>query len=214
MEKPNDPIRKVERGLRLDFAIALCALLISTVAAGASWYQAQLLRAQTEVLQDQLGAQVWPYVSVSEGIRNATIDVRVTNDGLGPAILRSFSATVDGRSQSGVIEILHALLGPNLIARKPRGEKIGFTIDSGSPGSVIRPGQDTIGFSFTSPHFAQRFIQNSARLKFFLCYCAIVAGKCWQKNDASEPKPVAACPAVANDLLHGSAIDEVTARTF
>ena len=97
--------------MRLDLAIAVCALLISTLAAGASWWQARVLQAQTKVLQAQLGAQVWPYVSVSEGLDKNTVLVTLSNDGLGPAILRSFSATVDGVEQSSFIGILHAMLG-------------------------------------------------------------------------------------------------------
>ena len=72
-----DEVSKVVRGVRLDLTIAVCALLISTLAAGASWWQARVLQAQTRVLEDQLGAQVWPYVSVSEGINNDTVAISV-----------------------------------------------------------------------------------------------------------------------------------------
>lgn len=207
---------RVVRGIRFDFAIAMCALLISTVAAGASWYQTRLLRAQTEVLQEQLGAQVWPYISVDEGIRSDTVDIRFPNDGLGPAILRSLSAAVDGTPRSGFIEILHALLGPHLVERKPHGEKLGLTIDIGDPGSVIRSGESNFGFTFTSKHFAPLLFKRSRRLKFRVCYCSIVPGKCWLRDYAAtgEAKPVDSCPEIANDLLHLSAIDEITNRNF
>src|SRR5579863_7489960 len=82
-------IARVERGIRLDLVIALCALLISTLAAGASFWQAR-------VLQEQLGAQIWPYVGISEDFTGDSAEIGIANDGLGPAILRSATAAVDG----------------------------------------------------------------------------------------------------------------------
>lgn len=40
-------------GVCFDLAIALCALLISTLAASASWWQARLLETQAHALQEE-----------------------------------------------------------------------------------------------------------------------------------------------------------------
>src|ERR1700761_6970879 len=146
MREPKDDTKKLARGIRTDLVIALCALLISSVAACASWWQARLLVGQTEVLQEQLGAQVWPYVSDSEGIDNDTVRIQLRNDGLGPAIMRSFSILVDGKPQTSYIGVLHAMLGDHLVKRSPAGDAIQISIDSGSPGMVIRPGETGLGF--------------------------------------------------------------------
>lgn len=211
-----DSIAQVVRGVRLDLAIAIGALLISSVAAGASWWQARVLATQTEVLREQLGATVWPYVSVSEGLNGDTVHITIANDGLGPAILRSATALVDGVPRSSFIDVLHALLGPHLVARAPRGEHMAFTIDEGAPGSVLRPGDHVVGFSLTSKHYAQPFIRGYRRLNFRLCYCAIIPGKCWltQSSASPEPKPVADCPELTHDLLHASAVDQLTNHNF
>jgi hypothetical protein len=204
------------RGVRLDLTIAVCALLISTLAASASWWQARVLARQTQVLEEQLGAQVWPYVSLTEGINDNTVQVAITNDGLGPAILRSVAAFVDGKSVPTYIGVLHAMLGPHLIARAPRGQRLGFTIDTGSPGAVVRPGDRALGFSLTSKRFAPEFLAGYRRMNFRICYCAIVPGKCWLEETASqrEPRPVQACSEVPGDLLHDAAIGEVMSRSF
>lgn len=216
MANEEDSVSRVVRGVRLDLAIAVCALLISTLAAGASWWQARVLQAQTRVLQEQLGAQVWPYVSVTEGINGDTVAIDVSNEGLGPAVMRSFSAVVDGVPRSGFIEILHALLGPNIVARKPHGEKMAFTIDTGGVGVVIRPGDKGLGFSLTSKHFAQQLLAGYRRTNFRVCYCAIIPGKCWLNDSAvtREPVTVSACPEIPNDLLHARAAAEVMERNF
>lgn len=215
MAHDDDNVFRIARGVRLDLTIAVCALLISSVAAGASWWQARVLQTQTLVLQEQLGAQVWPYVSVTEGLNRDTMQVTISNDGLGPAILRSFSALVDGKPQSSFIGMLHALLGERIVARTPHGERLGLTIDSAQMGSVIRPGDSNLGFSLTSKTFSKPFLQAHRRLTFRICYCAIVPGKCWLSDSAAtEPARVAACPEVPHDLLHSSAIDEIMKRNF
>jgi hypothetical protein len=91
----DDDLSRTVRGLRFELVMAVCAPLISTLATGASWRQVRVLQAQTQVLQEQLGAQVWPYISVS--------------------------ATGDGVPKSNFIAIMHAVLGPKLVARSARG---------------------------------------------------------------------------------------------
>jgi hypothetical protein len=157
MAKEDDHLSRTARGLRFDLLIAVCALLISTLATGASWWQARVLQAQTQVLQEQLGAQVWPYVGASEGINGDTVQVDIANDGHGPAVLRSVTATVDGISKSNFIDIMHAILGPNLIARTPHGEKLSISMDARSPGPVLRAGETIVAFSITSKRSSGRF---------------------------------------------------------
>jgi hypothetical protein len=214
-KREDDSVSRIVRGVRLDLTIAVCALLISTLAAGASWWQARVLQTQTLVLQEQLGAQVWPYVSVTEGINRDTVQITIANDGLGPAILRSLSAFVDGKPQPSFIALLHSVLGEHIVARTPHGQKLGFTLNSAQTGSVIRPGDRSLGFSFTSERFAKTFLQAYRRLTFRICYCAIVPGKCWRSDSGtSEPARVASCPEIPHDLLHSAAIDEIMKRDF
>ena len=133
-----------------------------------------------------------------------------------PAIIRNFSAKVDGIPQRGFVEILHAILGPHLAARAAQSDKMGFTIDLGGPGSVIRPGENNFGFTFRSKYFATKLFKQYRHLRFHVCYCAIVPGKCWLTDNArtEQPKPVNACPEIANDLLHTSGVDEITTRNL
>lgn len=216
MATEEEHLSKVERGVRLDLAIAVCALLISTLAAGASWWQARVLQAQTLVLQEQLGAQVWPYVSVSEGLTGDKVDVSVSNVGLGPAIVRSVSASLNGIPESSATAIFHAVLGPHVIARVPHGQRFAFSIDSSSPGAVIRPGDRGLGFSLTNEKFARPFLRGLRRLTFRICYCAIIPGKCWITETGSPQgaEAVAGCPELAGDLLHSSAVDELSGRAL
>ena len=201
----------------MDLVIALCALLISSVAAAASFWQARLLVAQTQILQEQLGAQVWPYVSDTEGIQGNTVKILLKNDGLGPAIVRSFSISVDRVQESSYIGVLHALLGEHLIKRSPPGDRMEISIDSGSPGMVMRPGENGLGFTIKSKHFATPLLTASRRMGFKVCYCAIIPGKCWllTSGEASgTPKEQSSCPIIASDLMHANAVEELTDHTY
>jgi hypothetical protein len=192
-------VSTLARGVRLDLVIAVCALLVSSLATAASWWQ-------TRVIQQQLSAQVWPYVSTSAGIDHDVAQVSVTNDGLGPAIIRSATITVDGKRQRDFIAVMHAILGPGIVRRKPRGEHIALSMSETGPGSVLRVGDPFVLFSLTSKHFAAPFIRGFARVNTRICYCAIVPDTCWiqDSNTSQDPQPVHSCPQIADDLLHVS----------
>lgn len=217
MSRDEDNLTSTARVLRFDIIIAVCALLISTLATGAAWWQARVLAAQTHVLEEQLGAQVWPYVSTSVSTSGNAVEIDIANDGLGPAVLRSAVASVDGVPESNFIQIMHALLGANLIARKPRGESINLGISSGTPGTVLRPGVTIHAFTLQSKTYARRFLRAYGRVRTKICYCAIIPGKCWLSDSAAasgDSQPVRACPVIANDLLHSSAVDELLNTKF
>jgi hypothetical protein len=200
-------VKSLERGIRLDLLIAVCALLISSLAMAASWIQSRETARQTEVLEQQLGAQVWPYVGIDFTLDHAnTATIGIENDGLGPAVLYNLSATVDGKTESNFIEVLHALLGANLARRKPHGETMGVGLNGRGVGSVLRPGESSSLLQFTSKHFAPQVMFAYQRVNVRLCYCAIVPGKCRQAETAGNapPQPVTACTVVPNDMLHAN----------
>jgi hypothetical protein len=211
MKEGSDRVKSVERSIRLDLLIAVCALLISSLAMAASWLQSRETARQTTVLEEQLGAQVWPYVDIGlklDGNDLATISLE--NDGLGPAVLYSMTATVDGKPQSNFLEVLHAILGPHLVRRRPHGEAMGFDIDNESVGSVLRPGELTSLLRFKSRHYAQSFVFAYRRMDFRVCYCAILPGKCWQSNTIanSPPQSIPTCQTIPNDILHSNVLPD------
>lgn len=212
----SDGSSRESRGLRLDLLIAVCALLISSLASAASWWQARLLSEQTRVLEEQLGAQVWPYVGVSMDVQNTTVTVSVENSGLGPAVIRSETATVDGVPQASMIGVLHAVLGRDLRTRKAPGERIGFDFNGGSPGTVLRAGESVSLMRMTSKTLALPFAFTKKQVAYRVCYCAIIPGQCWSTDSATndDPRPLSGCPAIAGDLMHSSPVDELKSKTF
>ncbi len=185
-----DETRELRRGIRIDLVIAICALLVSSLATAASWWQSR-------VVAEQLSAQVWPYVSFSVTFNDELFAVSVSNDGLGPAVLRTAGLSVDDKPQASFVDALHAMLGTHLIQRAKRaGDRhLAATYNSGGPGSVLRAGASITVFSLRSKSWAPKLYREWPRLKMRACYCSI-EGACWIKDgQAEDPRPVRTCPA-------------------
>jgi hypothetical protein len=186
MTPPPDAARREAKGFRIDLAIAICALLVSTLATGATWWQSR-------VVQQQLSAQVWPYVSIDTTTASDSVRLALVNYGLGPALVRDAVLTVDGRPQhdmpAGVVRLLGDL--PSLRARTPRGKST-FRLSSIGRGSVIRPGEDRTVLEVSgNAAVAQRFIGAQRRFNLRICYCSILE-QCWrieftEANGAPNP---------------------------
>lgn len=197
MSKDDGKFDSIRRSIRVDLVIAVCALLVSSLATAASWWQ-------TRVIQQQLSAQVWPYLSVGEASDGSVFRLNIANDGLGPAVIRNLSAAVDGKPVGSFTAMMHAILGPHISARRPHGEPLRLDAHSLSPGDVIRAGSSIDALTLKSKHFAPLLLAANARVDITMCYCAILPGTCWFKdtNTTADPKPVSACPELKHDVLH------------
>jgi hypothetical protein len=208
-EEPDTSSAGILKGLRVDLIIAICALLMSSLATGASWWQ-------THVIQQQLNAQVWPYVTTTATFNPPAVTLTIDNDGLGPAVMGSVVATVDGKPEHGYVAVMHALLGPNLLQRSGgKAAHAGFGLGGLSTGSVLRPGANTSLIMVRSDKLALPFARAVSRLGLKICFCAIVPGECWQTDSSGNkpPRRVSACPEIADDLLHDN-LTEVLKKGF
>jgi hypothetical protein len=180
--------------LRLDFLIALLALLISSVAAVATVYQ-------THVIAQQFSATVWPYVSFDETNSPTLAELDLRNDGLGPAIVRSVAITLDGKRQISIESMLAAIA-----ARQPQaqaaarsalraGQKISITTSTPTTGLVIPANQQHVVIRIDGAALMQYFKPAISRIGLSLCYCS-VTGTCWIQSFRARdelPKLVGSC---------------------
>lgn len=197
-----------DRALRLDFFVAIAALLISALTAGALLYQ-------TRVVAQQYAATIWPYLDVSSTYRRGSETIEVVNDGLGPALIRSAQLSVDGKKVPSWNEYLLAL------ASEPKIRKIfdrnraaylsaspltiGISTSSIGPSTIIRGGDSlallklSLG-SVVSPAVIQEVLKHSLTIDF--CYCSL-NGSCWISRStpgsmgAIEGRPVSSCSSSA-----------------
>jgi hypothetical protein len=181
--------------LRFDTIVAACALLMSSITAGAMVYQ-------TRVLQDQFSATVWPYLSVDATFDTRSIALHVVNQGVGPALIRSAQVSVDGKPVPGWdAEFFQTMFGA-LPGRKPILAIQDSSMDSST---AIRAGDQV---SLLAVRVADgRLLEHAAahRLSLDLCYGSI-NGKYWTLHYSAESlgteQPIAVERCTAN---HGIA---------
>jgi hypothetical protein len=178
----------LRRGIRIDLIIAVCALLMSSLATGASWWQSR-------VVAQQLSAQVWPYLSIGTTYDPGYVAFDITNDGLGPAIVRSAVLTVNGQPYADPGKAFR------VVFKGHHKGKVSAHIRSLSPGTVIRGSSTVRVWQIDAAWATQDYIPVAGRIDFHICYCSLL-GNCWLISalDASQdPHPVGTCPDVGKD---------------
>jgi hypothetical protein len=176
------------KGFRIDLVIAVCALLISSMATAAAWWQSR-------VVAQQLSSQVWPYLSLVSSYDRKSLSFTMANEGLGPARVRSIVMTVDGVPHRYLTDALRVLMPGQ--RPTPHG-----TFSDVQRGSVIRVGGTVTLFRIVDPPIIQTLVRGNRRIGVRACYCAIVPDSCWfvtrtgAANDNGDPVPVRECPDV------------------
>jgi hypothetical protein len=173
-----------------DLIIALCALLISSLACFASVWQ-------THIIGEQLSAAVWPYLNFTtssttsrsaKGNPQDEVSVSVANDGLGPAIIESQVLTVGGKRVAGPDDAIVAMAGAPLL--KIAGATSSSTL---VPGSVIRPGASVTLLDVRGAGVSAAIRRHIKDADVSICYCSILR-TCWLVSVRSAPREVGACP--------------------
>jgi hypothetical protein len=191
-----------QKGPRVDLLIAICALFISTLATGASWWQSR-------VVQQQLSAQVWPYLAFDVTLTStpAALQLAIVNYGLGPALIRDIVIAVDGQPQHDMPAALAKIIGnpAALAVRKAAGgPKATFELTSLDQGAVVRASETrTLVDVSGSPALAQRLIAAQQRLDMRVCYCSILE-QCWRValSDPGGQPQAATCDTHDPDRAH------------
>jgi hypothetical protein len=193
----------------LDLAIAGSAILISLVSLGVAMH---LGHVQTRLV----AANSWPFLQFasSSGADKGEqyVSVGISNDGAGPAILKSLVVRYQGKPIRGYVELLQACCGLRQgVTKADVGDDLGLRQESSLIG-VIRA-RETLTMlelrrNASNVDLWQRFSAARGALTFQACYCSIV-GDCWTSDlHTLDPKPVPACHNDPNDYLElGAGLD-------
>lgn len=192
-----------DRAFRLDFFIAIAALLVSVLTTLTLIYQ-------THVIGEQYAATIWPYLSLNSTYNAHGQKLYITNEGLGPALIQSAQLVVDGKPVPQWSNYLKALVDQPSMARLFRedhamfesGKKPLGIISTGSagPGTTLRPGATLPLLDMEMPDYVPLKALRSHRISMEFCYCSL-NGSCWimaETADASKsvpPAPVGHCSA-------------------
>jgi hypothetical protein len=168
------------RPWHLDRILSVSAAIAAVTAVAISLYQAALAR-------QQLRASAWPYVAITNSyVPGQPYTRTVTNQGVGPARVRSVHMLADGQP----------VFTWNDVVRKLTGEgEPGLIYSSLGRGNVLAPGVTRNVLTLPAGPRAEAFWQAAqTRLVTVVCFCSIY-DECWNADTRrDEPAPVPACP--------------------
>jgi hypothetical protein len=130
---------------------------------------------------EQFSATVWPYLSFNATASPTTFELRLENDGAGPAIIDGAEVLVDGKRERSIIASLHKM---KLAAPGH------FLYSSLEPGEVIRAGASAMLVKVAEPHIAG-LGPAYRRLEVNVYYCSLL-NRCWvvRLHSSERPKEV------------------------
>lgn len=193
-----------DRAFRLDFFIAVAALLVSGFTAATLLYQ-------TRVIGDQFAATIWPYLSLGTTYDVNGETIEITNDGLGPALVRSARLTVDGTPAAAWDDYVLVLANdPDLRSSFARtraavaaGKAKNATLSMRSigPSSTVRPGESATLLKIALDGDVPTRALTKHSVTIDLCYCSL-NGSCWTLHStpgsiSPDPRPISGCPSAS-----------------
>jgi hypothetical protein len=187
------------REFRLDFVVAIAALLVSA-------FTSITLLYQTRVISQQYAATIWPYLSVNSNYSPQGMEIQVSNDGLGPALIDSAQLFIDDKPAPGWATYLDALKRTSGSGQHHHDASI--SASSFGRSTTIRPGDTKLLFAMKFKDEVHKEELTAHPVGIRICYCSI-NNSCWNifatpgKDSRSVPQPVSSCTenaAISSDL--------------
>jgi hypothetical protein len=158
---------------------------------------------QNSLMERQLAASVWPVVEFTNGNEaehKEMVHLGLRNGGLGPARIRAFELSYQGKPLTSWWQLLAACCGW-------KESDSGKVLSSQILGRILAAGQS---FSFLSLERAEneelwkKLDQARFHLAGHICYCSVL-DQCWSLDiNEVEPVPVTSCTAVARRPQYNS----------
>ncbi|WP_353217088.1 hypothetical protein [Sandarakinorhabdus sp.] len=170
------------------FIVGVPALLISLVVAYGTFVQA----GATQRMQQ---AAAWPFVAYQTGNYTADgqrlVNLSLTNNGLGPAIIGAVEVSFRGRALRSPVDLLTACCGYR------EGQAMQLRT-SAIVNVALRPGEELMFMSLpavtANAGMVDRLDAVREQIKVRACYCSIF-DDCWTiEGPQVKPRPVKACP--------------------
>jgi hypothetical protein len=151
--------------------VAVCSLAITL-------YEARITRAHQQV-------SVWPRVVETVSDSGRLYIRNVENDGLGPALIRSYQVRVDGVVRHEWDDVVTTLL------ESPARHNGQFSLFR--RGSVLLPGAHLQLLTIGPDTVSHRLIAAEHRVLTTVCYCSLY-DQCWlARSDNPDPRPATRC---------------------
>ncbi len=169
--------RRTRRFLKPEMIMAMAAVVMSVCALVVSVVQVRIMREQQK-------AEVWPYPEIGITDNEEGLVLSFTNNGIGPALVKTVEITLDGEIKKRWPEVLTAILTevPNYSYSTIRDRV--FPADKGVPFLLLPPGPD-------AQKVNDAWRSGAVRLGIMICYCSVY-DDCWELT-LERRDPVAEC---------------------
>lgn len=180
-------------GNKVEFLVAICALITSAMAVFMAWDQGSVMRAQQH-------GSVYPVLQVDgfvdENASHTSIGINIANSGVGPALIESVEFFVNDERTESFDGYLDSL---------PRGFDLSYSAVSGR---ALAPGNTVTAISMQWPNNAfdrstiSRIQSDSDTWSLEICYCSVFK-RCWMTTQIgqSRAEPVKSCKRRDGDIF-------------
>ncbi|MEM9669841.1 MAG: hypothetical protein AAF950_13025 [Pseudomonadota bacterium] len=159
-------------GNKVEMFIAVCALISSAAAVFIAWDQGRVMRAQQH-------GEVFPIIQIdgfaNNNSRRSALGVRVSNSGVGPALIENVELEIDGETVTSLESQLAGL---------PDGYNLSW---ADLTGRALAPGEQQTPVEISWPREAvvvepiTRFALSTEDWQLRICYCSVF-GRCWRTS--------------------------------
>ena len=158
---------------RFDHYASVFAVALSLAALFVSFAEVSSERAQQS-------ASVWPHVEISESYSDEGFKLRLTNKGVGPALMGHLNLMIDGQPVTDIDKLIVDTIGAENAFSYER-----YSVSDPS-NSVVAPGDEIRLFGVGWDDATRQLIQAwNGRIDVVACYCSI-HGDCWQTSLNAE----------------------------
>lgn len=180
-------------GNKVEFLVAVCALIASAMAVFMAWDQGRVMRAQ------QHGA-VYPVLQVDGYVSNrpeeTAVGINIRNSGVGPALIESVELFVNGEKSASFGDELNSL---------PRGFDMSWSAIVGralAPGETVTPIDMIWPKGVLGTEDVNKISTDAQTWELEICYCSVFA-RCWKTKQIGRSRaiPVKSCVAQEEDLF-------------
>ena len=191
-------------GNKVEFLVAICALVASGMAVFMAWDQGRVMRAQ------QHGA-VYPVLQVDGYVSNrpgeTSVGINLRNSGVGPALIESVELFVNGEEANSFLSELAGLPG-------------GFEMSwSAIVGRALAPGETVTPIDMVWPEgvLGTEDVNNisldAQTWELEICYCSVFE-RCWKTKRIGRSRaiPVDQCVPQEEDLFEQLGLETLAAE--
>lgn len=189
---------------RINFIIAVCAILISI----ASFYATYL---QANSAEQQVKAMTYPLIQYSssnydEATKHSEISLNLRNSGVGPAIIKQVEYKYNNQNFTNIWKFLRACCDKEIkefeAHKNANKVPVDAQIISSPSSSVVLPINDHIRIVSLRKHESNAALWNKLNYERFLlkvsvCYCSLL-DNCYVTEKAGQITEVEFCPQSSN----------------